>query len=78
MENEDDEEEEEGVRNEERRQIMHPGEWITGDKEEKELHELKKKSNTSTVSDAAGLNGTTWEGNSTCTTSLALPKDSPP
>lgn len=44
--------------------------------QEKEAQELKKSR--STVSDAAGLNCTTEEGNSTCTNSLALPKDSPP
>lgn len=43
--------------------------------QEKEAQELKKSR--STVSDAAGLNCTTEEGNSTCTNSLALFKDSP-
>lgn len=42
--------------------------------QEKEAQELKKSR--STLSDAAGLNCTTEEGNSTCTNSLALPKDS--
>jgi len=46
-----------------------------GEQEKEEAQELKKSR--STVSDAAGLNCTTEEGNSTCTNSLALPKDSP-